>query len=299
MRITLVDLPSCGTFIIAGSNGLIGGAVFNCINLFSRPPHYHTKTLEVGYSDANRTIMEFIMLALERARDSPFDKVYIIYACGKGGFNIAEDIANQQVFMLSSLVNSLLARSQPEIRLLYLSSLGAYLSTYTSSYKKMIDANEAIVSQYGSSTVIRLPGIWGFKQSGPKWIPCGLIGHLLSSSITYSEVRVFADLATIRYYVSADAAARAIIDLIRNENAVIFPRLQNLYSPTPVSISEVISIISSALCKSVYYRIQPGAAIDRENLLIKKYDKLYDHLVLESLPIEIKVACTKIYQACL
>jgi hypothetical protein len=297
MKITLFDVPSCGTLIIAGSNGLIGGVLTNYLTQLNEPPHCRKKTLEVGYKDISMAINELIKSSLERDHLSSLGKIYIIYACGKGGFNIPEDIASQQVLVLSSLVNSLLARSRPEIRLLYLSSLGANLSTYDSNYKKMIEHNEAKVNQYGSSTIIRLPGIWGYKQYGSQWTPCGLIGHLLSSSMTFREVLIFADLKTTRHYLSAEAVAKTIVKMIKYEGMASFPRLQNLFSPTPLSISEIISTIGFALSKRVYYKLQAGSAVDRESLLKMQYDFVRDHLVLESLSTEIKVACLKVHQA--
>ena len=161
----------------------------------------------------------------------------------------------------------------------------------------MIGRNEAKVSQYISSTIIRLPGIWGYKQYGSQWTSCGLIGHLLSSSMTFREVLIYADLSTTRYYLSANAVARAIVEMIKSEDMTTFQGLQNLYSHTPLSISEIISLISSALCRRVHYRLQPGAAVDRENLLLKQYDCLHGRLVLESLSTELKVACVKMHQA--
>lgn len=272
MRIESFVFPLRGTVIIAGSNGLIGGAIAKYLLPSNPLLPCSQRALEFEHSDLLVGIKELLSIHYSFTKDGIHMPVLIIYACGKGGFGIDEAIAGQQIARLALLVNSLPKQSSSGCYLMLISSLGAKLSTVNSSYKDMTAEMERIVLQCEKGLILRLPGIWGCKEQGGKDLPCGLIGHLLASAITGREAVIFGDLCTTRYYLAADTVGKSIAAMVKSWTLEAAPKIQNYYPLFPYSIFEIISLISRVLSKKVFYRLLPGAVVDRESLILRTCD---------------------------
>jgi hypothetical protein len=162
----------------------------------------------------------------------------------------------------------------------------------------MIDANEELVRTFSNSLIVRLPGIWGFRKYNNMWMPSGLIAHLLNAAITRQEALIFGNLHTTRHYLSSESVGNSIAKMIYYSDWSLLKGTQNLYSSALFSISNIISLINYGISKKVYYRIMPGAFVDREDL-IRKANEGLDVVVLNSLLFEIRAECLRLQQVSL
>lgn len=295
MKIVYFEIPHVATAIIVGSNGMIGGAVTSLFSTLGGLPH-HRKTLEVNHRDASKAIEYLLPFCANPPKGIVDLPIYIVYACGKGGFSVNKEITEQQTLSLSLLIETLSHQNMLGIRLIYLSSLGAHLSSVDSHYKSMVGLNEEIVRSYANSLIIRLPGIWGFKKQNNAWTSSGLIAHLLNSAITRREALIYGDLATTRHYLSSNTVGSFIANIIRYEDWEQDFKTLNLYSLALLSISDIISVVNREISRKVIYRLFHGALVDRENLIRNAFDGKGVNVV-ESLVFELRVGCLKLQQA--
>ena len=241
------------------------------------------------HSDLLLGIKELLSTDLELENRGTSIPVTIIYACGQGGFGISEVMASQQIALLSSTTKYLKRRSDLDCCFILASSLGAHLSSLHSTYKLMVQQMEQIVLEYEQGLILRLPGIWGFKKKSGFSMPCGLVAHLLASAMTGQEANIFGDLCTTRYYIAANTVGKSIAAMVKNNDLSVAPKIQNFYSASLHSISEIILLISRALSRKVFFRLLPGPVVHRESLVRRAIDG-HDRLVLESLMSELKIA---------
>lgn len=292
MRIDSFVVPLKGTVIIAGSNGLIGGSILNHFSSSNFNLQHLRNTLEIVHTDVLLGIKELLSTHLELERSFTPVAVTIIYACGKGGFGISELMARQQIALLSSTIKYLKWRSDLDCCFVLVSSLGAHLSSVHSNYKSMVQQMEQIVLEYEQGLILRLPGIWGFKKKSRASAPCGLIAHLLASAMSGQEAYIFGDLSTTRYYLTANTVGKSIAAMVKNNELRGVPKIQNFYSTSLHSISEIILLISRGLSRKVIFRLLPGPLVDRESLVRRAIDG-HNRLMLESLISELKIASWK------
>ena len=180
MRVSKLSDNRCA-YVIIGSNGFLGES----ITVYLR--NNQTSTINSVCNDVfnhDTQIQEIIPWVASKI--STESEIKLIFAFGKGGFELSSTEANQLHQTFIALVNDIikLLKHNSKVTIFYLSSLVANLSQLPSAYKNLVLSNEEYLKFCTSikSTSIRIPSIWGFTNQGKlnlKACPMVIIANLL------------------------------------------------------------------------------------------------------------------------
>ena len=279
MDITYFQLNHNHTYIVLGSNGLIGNAL---INSFRRNFKFFNNNIFVKSIKRYELITESILRIIESSNISPDHTFTLIYSAGKGGYSLDKKIANEQTKRFSSFVNSIYKFYENKISFYLISSLGCNLSQIHSPYKNLILSNEKLISLFPNTFILRLPSIWGFKKN--PLMAKGLIGNLLYSAKSANEIKIYGDFNTVRNYLSDFQISNVICKFICSD--VKSNNIYNFSSHFNYSVAELIYLVMKITKKQVKYKLYQGSYNDKESY--KLFPTEGENIkVLESLNTEI------------
>tara|TARA_Y100001968_G_C19420832_1_gene751666 strand:+ start:716 stop:1594 length:879 start_codon:yes stop_codon:yes gene_type:complete len=289
MDIAFFRTKANNTFIVIGSNGLIGESLvkssINKSNINYKEEYKHKSTND--YDNIFYTVKRLV----ESSNLSRKDKLSIIFCAGKGGFNLKLELANEQHLRLKILLLNLYNNFSENLTFFLISSLGAHLSKIDTPYKYLIESNEKLVLYYPSTHIIRVPSVWGFSHYGEK--PVGLIANLLYSLKTHKESTIYGDMNTLRNYLSANTLGFNIYNLISDNKNL--DTVYNLSGYFNYSIKDLIYIINKITKRQVLYKLLPRNIAERES-----YNSLAingsDIKVIESINTEISMLWKRLEQ---
>lgn len=279
MDITFFQLNPNHTYVVLGSNGLIGNAL---VDSFKRNYKFFNKNIFVQSINRYEFITESILKNIESFNISPDHTFTFIYSAGKGGYSLDKRIANEQIKRFSFFVNSIYNRFENKISFYLISSLGCNLSQIHSPYKNLILSNEKLISLFPNTFILRLPSIWGFKKN--PFMPKGLISNLLYSAKRANEIRIYGDFNTLRNYLSDFQISNVIRKLICSD--VKSNNIYNFSSYFNYSIADLIYLVMKITKKQVKFKLYQGSSNDKESYKIFPKDGV-NIKVLESLNTEI------------
>lgn len=259
MEISFVFSTDNDFFVIIGSNGLIGNKILE--NFERRKEHFDIFKKEVKNYDL---IFESIISFLDHKKTRKYDRFYLIFCAGKGGFSLDLENADIQSIRFENFVKRIYQENIVNMKFFLISSLGCYLSKIDSPYKKLMKSNEKFILLFKESYILRLPSIWGFNKKNKE--PKGLIGNLIFSIKNLNESRIFGDLNTSRNYISADKIGINLFLFLQKKE---FPsRIYNFSNQNNHSINDIILLIKKITKKNVFFKIYPGKSEDKESYII-------------------------------
>lgn len=281
MKITLIKTKDKKQIIILGKNGLIGNAIYESLIYYSasKPGLDIVKDFEI---DKRFLVDEFRVICNQYIVVSPKIITYIIFACGKGGFNITEQESNSQKELLKALLKNLYIIERLNTYFFYISSIGAHLSSFNTPYKSLIDSNEKELMKYKNTHILRLPGVWGIKSIYNKIIPSGLIANILYSTKRQNSFYIYSRSDTLRNYISAQTVGKAIYNLITNHQSFDLKNQINIISQFSYTIFDLIYIVEKITHIKLNYQFKEYSSYDIESLIASNSngEKIY---VLESI----------------
>lgn len=285
MESTRIDLAHSST-IVVGSNGLIGSSIVNSITnaLISQNLHFSSSVCSLSRDTFvadffNSTLIQYSDHA-ESSKNAKANEFVFVLCFGTGGFSINAEIALEQSFKFKSFIEAL-HHFFPKARCIYISSFGALASRYSTPYRDLILSNEEYLSQFNSSLILRVPGVWGFLSSGPSQplSPRGLISHLINSIYTLNVVSIYADLSTTRYYLHASTLAKAALKyIILLHDGSTFSEPLSLLPTVNYSINSLLSSISKSFLCNTRYTLNPGKCYDRDSHSFVAVDGSFDFI---------------------
>ena len=279
MDITFINLKNKQTYIIVGSNGLIGSSLVNSFHLRHK---FNYKKFLVKQIDNYYNLSSLIINNINYFNRDKENKYSIIYCAGNGGFSLDIKSANLQIDYLKNFIDSIYNSVKSEISFFLLSSLGCYSSQIDTPYKKLTLANEEKVLSYPNSHILRLPSIWGIKKYPSQ--PKGLIATLLMSLRECKKTRIFGDMNTLRNYISSNQIGDNIFLLLSNNKS--FENEYNFFNNFNYTVFDLINIIKKLTKKNVFFEINRGNAAQTENFNLFPKNK-NDLIVSEDINSEI------------
>lgn len=246
---------------VLGSAGLLGAAVCRALRdddtkLFF-PAHRFSWDQALALSDQVASAVRAFALQAHEA-----DRWEIHWAAGVGTMGSAAHVLAPETQALTVLLERL--RCEPSLMaipgaLSFASSAGAIyagasddvitentLPAPTTAYAKEKMLQEDIVRGFVAANpsttalIARISTLYGPGQATSK--KQGLLGHMARSIIRNRPIQVFVPYDTIRDYVDADDAARAMIGTMRaaNEKSRVLTKI--IASEQPATIAEIVSI---------------------------------------------------------
>jgi len=283
MKISLLKLSEKIMLVIAGGDGLIGGSIVKNLLILD-----NGVISSSCLSDRNCSKEELI----DTLRDifnsfivKRYDELIFIFACGKGGFSLEEEIAIEQQKRLIKILDMFNSIPIFRKRFILISSLGAHLSPVESVYKSYVFSIEKEVSKLDSFNIIRLPGVWGFKENTRK--PIGLVANLLYSVHRRDACNIYGNLNTLRSYLAADNVGKTIADLMKENFTIKIDSIINLSSNFSYTIQEIINLVKRTTGRRVFFMLNYENIVDEKSHVGKLFDG-NNIPVLECLHTEIK-----------
>ena len=266
MDITFINLKNKKTYIIIGSNGLIGSSIVNSFHLRYK---FNYKNFLVKQINNYYNLSSLIINNIKYLNRDNENKYSIIYCAGEGGFSLDIKSANRQIDYLKNFISSIYNSVNSEISFFLLSSLGCHSSQIDTPYKKLTLANEEKVLSNPNSHILRLPSIWGIKKFPLQ--PKGLIATLLMSLKESKKTRIFGDMNTLRNYISANQIGDNIFLLLINNQTL--ENEYNFFNNFNYTVFDLINIIKRLTKKKVFFEINRGNAAQTESFNLSPKNK--------------------------
>ena len=256
MDISFISSAKNDLLVIVGSNGLIGNKILE--NYEIRNNEFNCFSKKITNYDL---IFESILNFLKTKKGIKFDRFYLIFCAGKGGFSLDSKSASTQKSIFKKFVIRVYEENFENFKFFFISSLGCYLSQFKTPYKQLMNTNEDFILSFRDSYILRLPSIWGFKKKAKQ--PKGLIGNLIFSIKNQSESKIFGDLNTSRNYISDNTIGIYLYRFLQNKE--FFSREYNFYNYCSYSINDILLLIKKITKKNVFYKKHPGKIEDKES----------------------------------
>jgi len=250
---------------IAGSNGFIGSSIIRGIfkNLWGL---YSRKDFSIPNESYPNYCFEIIANYFNSDKD-----LLVIYAAGSGGFNLSKEnslIQESNFTLFVEKLYSILAHKE-QVKLVYISSLGATCSRMDSNYSNLINANELRLKKtYGTQypfLIVRLPSIYGKNYENCSYH--GLIGKITESLLTQRPIEIYSRLDTKRNYICAsDITPPSIYHYCHVSKMIISAsNIVNVQSPVSLSFNEISAIIYRKLRRKLAVRISRAQLLQAED----------------------------------
>lgn len=198
MQVSITENKHC-SYIVTGSDGLIGSEITSAIKLSERTQITDIKNFIAPKTKEKykATLGEAINFLSSKSKSK---KLILVLAHGHGGFQLDEKEATIQMHEFNEFMHNLSnLKEDRRLDVLNISSLGVHLSRVGSYYKDLIFYKEELISNYIGGINIRLPSMWGFK--GTNKIPRGLIAQMLWCTFHRQPAIIYGNLNTARRYI--------------------------------------------------------------------------------------------------